>query len=230
MWTEIYTSCVEHVAFLWISSIVFNHFHTSDTGCSSTDHNDFSILDIKCKDLEVNLRLTWIFICLISRTLIIPARQMIAVPCWSSWKTGMFICFLHSSSTRKQSGPLISKINSYLREQARLFSTFKVHASKRGFEELDSSDKLFRICSVYFNVNCVHLRELFEKNGLALHDRLRGQSADVSQTENSGSIWNYSNEVSFVRVFIGFCRISDEVIKLPKVNNRVFLSNLRKIR
>ena len=36
------------------------------------------------------------------------APTTIAVPCWSSWKTGIFIFSLQSLSTSKQSGALIS--------------------------------------------------------------------------------------------------------------------------
>ncbi len=36
------------------------------------------------------------------------APTTMAVPCWSSWKTGMFIRSRHSRSTTKQSGDLMS--------------------------------------------------------------------------------------------------------------------------
>ena len=36
------------------------------------------------------------------------AQTTIAVPCWSSWKTGIFILLLQIFSTSKQSGALIS--------------------------------------------------------------------------------------------------------------------------
>jgi hypothetical protein len=35
---------------------------------------------------------------LISIALSSPAPEMMAVPCWSSWKTGIFIVFFSSSS------------------------------------------------------------------------------------------------------------------------------------
>ena len=40
--------------------------------------------------------------------LVAAAPTTIAVPCWSSWKTGMFIRSRHSFSTMKQSGALMS--------------------------------------------------------------------------------------------------------------------------
>jgi len=44
----------------------------------------------------------------ISTALIIAAPEMMAVPCWSSWNTGMFICFFSVSSMKKHSGALMS--------------------------------------------------------------------------------------------------------------------------
>ena len=43
-----------------------------------------------------------------SKALIIPAVEIIAVPCWSSWKTGISICSLRASSIIKHSGAFIS--------------------------------------------------------------------------------------------------------------------------
>ncbi len=40
--------------------------------------------------------------------LMMPAVEMIAVPCWSSWKTGMSIISRSRSSMTKQSGALMS--------------------------------------------------------------------------------------------------------------------------
>ena len=42
------------------------------------------------------------------RALIIPAMTTMAVPCWSSWKTGMFISFFKRSSISKHAGALMS--------------------------------------------------------------------------------------------------------------------------
>ena len=44
----------------------------------------------------------------ISRAFKIPATVMIAVPCWSSWNTGIFNLFFNSCSIIKQSGDAIS--------------------------------------------------------------------------------------------------------------------------
>ena len=40
--------------------------------------------------------------------LVAAAPTTIAVPCWSSWNTGIFILSRHSRSTMKQSGALMS--------------------------------------------------------------------------------------------------------------------------
>ena len=44
----------------------------------------------------------------IFKALIIPARTTIAVPCWSSWKTGISKVAFSRSSISKQRGALIS--------------------------------------------------------------------------------------------------------------------------
>ena len=54
---------------------------------------------------------TWmfsIFLLASSSALSRAAPEMMAVPCWSSWKTGIFISFLSRSSTTKHSGALMS--------------------------------------------------------------------------------------------------------------------------
>ncbi len=43
-----------------------------------------------------------------SHALISPAAEMIAVPCWSSWNTGMLSSSCSSVSMRKHSGLLMS--------------------------------------------------------------------------------------------------------------------------
>ena len=42
------------------------------------------------------------------QTLIRPAAEMIAVPCWSSWNTGMSMSSCNADSTMKHSGDLMS--------------------------------------------------------------------------------------------------------------------------
>ncbi|MNC90007.1 hypothetical protein D3C83_60410 [compost metagenome] len=47
---------------------------------------------------EITSRTSLCFFPTIARALANPAEEMIAVPCWSSWNTGMSSIFLSSSS------------------------------------------------------------------------------------------------------------------------------------
>ncbi len=57
---------------------------------------------------EVTILTSAMFLPANSRPLRTAAATMIAVPCWSSWKTGMFIRARQRSSTSKHSGALMS--------------------------------------------------------------------------------------------------------------------------
>jgi len=57
---------------------------------------------------DTTIRTSLSFFFAISRPLMIAALLMIAVPCWSSWKTGMFMVRISSSSISKQVGAEMS--------------------------------------------------------------------------------------------------------------------------
>ena len=70
-----------------------------------------------------------------------PAAQMIAVPCWSSWKTGMFIRSRNVCSMMKHSGALmssrlmppklgsISSIASMIRSTSSVFNSMSIEST-----------------------------------------------------------------------------------------------------
>ena len=57
---------------------------------------------------ETTTRTLSIFLPVSSRALRSAAPEMMAVPCWSSWKTGICISFFSRSSMTKHSGALMS--------------------------------------------------------------------------------------------------------------------------
>lgn len=61
----------------------------------------------------------------ISRAFQRPARQMMAVPCWSSWNIGIGMIALSLVSISKQSGPLMSSRLMPPKDGARLLTTLK---------------------------------------------------------------------------------------------------------
>jgi hypothetical protein len=108
------------------------------------------------------------------------APTMIAVPCWSSWKTGMFMRSRQRSSISKHSGALMS---------SRLMPP-KVGSSARrrrpalGVELVD------------LDVEHVDAGELLEQDRLALHHRLGGERADIAEAEHRGAVGDHRHEVA----------------------------------
>ena len=88
------------------------------------------------------------------------APEMIAVPCWSSWKTGMFISAFRRSSISKHSG-------------AR--DVLEVDAAEGRLEELDGADELLGVVRGELEVEDVDVGEALEEDALALHHRLAGE-------------------------------------------------------
>ena len=84
---------------------------------------------------------------------------MIAVPCWSSWKTGIFIALAALALDVKAFGRL---------------DVFEVDAAERRLERDDHVDQLVGIAFVELDVEAVDARELLEQHRLAFHHRLGG--------------------------------------------------------
>ena len=101
------------------------------------------------------------------------AAAMMAVPCWSSWKTGIFI---RSRSLRLDVEAL-----------GRL-DVLEVDAAEGGLERGDDLDELVRVGLVDLDVEHVDVGELLEQAALALHHRLAGQGADVAKTEHGRAV------------------------------------------
>ena len=115
-----------------------------------------------------------------SRPLRTAAATMIAVPCWSSWKTGMFIRARHCSSTSKHSGALMSS---------------RLMPPKVGSRAQTTSTSLADVVLGHLDVEHVDAGELLEQDGLALHHRLRGQRPDVAEAEHGRAVGEHRDEV-----------------------------------
>ncbi len=116
---------------------------------------------------------------------------MMAVPCWSSWKTGMFMVFLQF----------------FLDVEAlRRLDVLQVDAAEGRLQKLDRADDLVRILGVHLDVEDVHVGEALEEDALALHDRLAGQSADVAKTKDGSAVGDHRHQITFGGVQIGVFR------------------------
>src|SRR5690606_10517628 len=73
---------------------------------------------------------------------------------------------------------------------------FEVDAAKRGFEAGDDFDQLVGIGFVDLDIEHVQAGELLEQHGLAFHDRLGGQRADVAQAQHGGAVGDYAHQVA----------------------------------
>ena len=76
------------------------------------------------------------------------------------------------------------------------FDIFEVDASEGRLEQLDRLDHLVRVFRIQLDVKNVNIGESFEQNGLAFHDGLCGQRADVAQPQYGCAIGDDRYEVS----------------------------------
>ena len=89
-----------------------------------------------------------------------------AVPCWSSWKTGMSSSAFRRSSISKQRGRR---------------DVLEVDAAEGGRHQLHRLDDLLGVVGGEADREGVDLGELLEQHRLALHHRHRGLGADVAR-------------------------------------------------
>ena len=109
------------------------------------------------------------------------AATMIAVPCWSSWKTGIFIRSRSWRSISKHSGALMS---------SRLMPP-KVGSSAAMMSTSLSGSRL-----VDLDIEDVDAGEFLEQDRLALHHRLGGERADRAQAEHGGAVGDHGDEIA----------------------------------
>ena len=101
------------------------------------------------------------------------ASATMAVPCWSSWNTGM------SSSSRRRAS--ISK-------QRGRRDVLEVDPREHRGDGLDGADDLLDVGGVEADREGVDVGEPLEQRGLALHDGQRGERADVAEPQHGGAV------------------------------------------
>ena len=109
------------------------------------------------------------------------AAQTMAVPCWSSWKTGIFMRSRSFFSMTKHSGALMSS---------------RLMPPKVGSSAATISTKRSMSRRVHFQVEDVDAGEFLEEDGLAFHHRLGGQGADIAQAQHGGAVGDHRHQVA----------------------------------
>ena len=113
--------------------------------------------------------------------LVSAASTTIAVPCWSSWKTGM------SSRSRSRALDL---------EAPRGADVLEVDAAEGGRDDLDGAHDLVGVLGVQAHRPRVDAREPLEQRGLALHHRHRRVRADVAQAQHGRAVGDHRDAVA----------------------------------
>ena len=120
------------------------------------------------------------------------ARVTMAVPCWSSWKTGMSSRSWSLRSISKQRGAEMSSRLTPPKEGASR-TTVSTISSTSGAVERDR--------------HRVDAAELLEQDRLALHHRERGLRADVAETEHGRAVGHDSDHVRLPGVVVDEFRL-----------------------
>ena len=78
----------------------------------------------------------------------------------------------------------------------------EVDAAERGLEAGDALDELVGVLLVDFDVEHVDVGEPLEEDGLAFHDGLAAERADVAEAEHGGAVGDDGDEVPLARVLV----------------------------
>src|SRR5438046_1256364 len=148
------------------------------------------------------------------------ARTTTAVPCWSSWNTGMSSSLRRRSSTSKQRGAAISSrlmppkagamsltdiaaprcfdVEERLRkelEAAGCGDILEVDAAEGRGDELDGLDDFVDILRREADREGVHAPELLEQHRLAFHHRERRLRPNIAQAEHRRTVGDHGDHV-----------------------------------
>ena len=117
----------------------------------------------------------------IFRALIRPAYNTTAVPCWSSWNTGI------SSSSRSRCS--ISK------HRGR-GNILQVNAAEAGRDRFDRGYDLLGILRVQANREGIHVGQLLEQHRFAFHYGHRGKGTYIAKSQDGASVGDDGNCIS----------------------------------
>ncbi len=116
------------------------------------------------------------------------ASATTAVPCWSSWNTGMSSTFLQRFLDI---------------ERVRRSDVFQVDCTKRRSQPLDGLDDFVGARHVETDRKRIDAAELLEQQRLAFHHRHRRFRADVAQTQHRRAVGDDGDRVLANRVVVG---------------------------
>ena len=102
------------------------------------------------------------------------AATMMAVPCWSSWNTGIFMRCLQ---------PRLDL------EAFRRLDVLEIDAAEGRLQRRDDVDDAVDLVGVDLDVEHVDAGEFLEQDRLALHHRLAGERADIAEPEHGACRW-----------------------------------------
>ena len=108
------------------------------------------------------------------------ASTTTAVPCWSSWKTGMSSSLRSRSSTSKQRGAAMSS---------------RLTPPNAGAIALDRLDDLADVLGGQTDREGVDAGELLEEHRLAFHHRQRRLGADVAEAQHGRAVGDHGHGV-----------------------------------
>ena len=73
---------------------------------------------------------------------------------------------------------------------------FQVDGAEGRFQRRDDIAETVRVGGVHLDVEHVDAGEFLEQDGLALHDRLAGERADIAEAEHGGAVGDHADQVA----------------------------------
>ncbi len=93
-------------------------------------------------------------------------------------------------------------------ETLRRLDVLEIDAAEGGPEISHGGDEILHLMRVDLEIDRVDVGEALEKRGLALHDRLCGERAEIAKPENRGAIGDHGDHVALDGVIIGRRRVA----------------------
>ena len=84
---------------------------------------------------------------------------------------------------------------------------FQVDTAESGSNRLDCFDKLVGVFLVHFDIEYIDAGIDFEQQPFSFHNGLSAERTYVAQTENGGSVGDYSYQIAFGCIFICVLRV-----------------------
>ena len=85
-------------------------------------------------------------------------------------------------------------------EAVRRLDVLEVDGAEGRLQRDDVPGQFFRIRGVEFDVEAVDSGEFLEQDGLAFHDRLRGERTDIAETEHGRAVRHHGDQVAARRI------------------------------